>query len=228
MGRGDGTRDVASLHVASMAARKLGRAALRRGLDDIASRDADIGAALARLGYPAPRQSDGGFAALLRIMVSQQLSTRSAAAIWGRLAAAAGPEVTPHSVLALDDAALRGAGLSGRKMEYGRGLAEAVDCGALDLDGLAKLSDEEGIAAISALRGFGRWSAEIYLLFALDRADIWPADDFAVRAALRRLKRLDAMPSRREMDAIAEPWRPWRGYAAIFLWHYYGAATLDN
>ena len=182
MGRGDGTRDVASLHVASMAARKLGRAALRRGLDDIASRDADIGAALARLGYPAPRQSDGGFAALLRIMVSQQLSTRSAAAIWGRLAAAAGPEVTPHSVLALDDAALRGAGLSGRKMEYGRGLAEAVDCGALDLDGLAKLSDEEGIAAISALRGFGRWSAEIYLLFALDRADIWPADDFAVRA----------------------------------------------
>ena len=89
------------------------------------------------------------------------------------------------------------------------------------------LPEEEAIAAISALRGFGRWSAEIYLLFALGRADIFPADDLGLQIGMQRLKGLEARPKRKAMDALAEPWRPLRGCGAIFLWHYYGSATLD-
>jgi DNA-3-methyladenine glycosylase II len=97
----------------------------------------------------------------------------------------------------------------------------------LDFDALATIPEDEAIAAISALRGFGRWSAEIYLLFALGRADIFPGDDLGLQAGMQKLKRLDARPNRKAMDQLTEPWRPLRGCGAIFLWHYYGAATLD-
>ena len=112
-------------------------------------------------------------------------------------------------------------------MEYGRGLAEAVAGRVLDLEALADHAEEAAIAAISALRGFGRWSAEIYLLFALGRTDSFPGDDLAVQIGMQRLKGLPLRPDRRQMDALAEPWRPYRGCGVLFLWHYYGAATLD-
>lgn len=206
----------------------LGDRALAAGLDRLAVLDPDIGRALARIGYPGPRQRPPGFATLLRIMTAQQLSTRSAAAIWVRLERACGDEVTPERLLALDHAALRAIGLSGRKVAYGHKLAEAVASGILDLEALAAGPEEDAVAAISALHGFGRWSAEIYLLFALGRADAWPADDLALQIAVQRLKRLEIRPTRRVMEEAAEPWRPLRGCAAIFLWHYYGAATLDD
>jgi DNA-3-methyladenine glycosylase II len=209
-------------------AHPLSAAALAEGVDRLARRDADVARALERVGYPAPRQREPGFATLLRIMVAQQLSTKSAAAIWGRLEAACGDAVTARRYLELEDAAFRTVGFSRQKMAYGRALAELVESGALDLEELAAMPEEDAIAAISALRGFGRWSAEIYLLFALGRADIFPADDLGLQVGMQRLKRLTARPNRKAMDALAEAWRPLRGCGAIFLWHYYGAATLDE
>jgi DNA-3-methyladenine glycosylase II len=200
---------------------------LAAAIDRLAGVDPDIAAALERIGYPLPRLREPGFATLLRIMVAQQVSTRAAAAIWDRLELACAPAVSAERFLGLEDTALRAIGLSRRKMEYGRGLAEAVAGRVLDLDALADQAEEAAIAAISALRGFGRWSAEIYLLFALGRTDSFPGDDLAVQIGMQRLKGLPARPDRRQMDALAEPWRPYRGCGALFLWHYYGAATLD-
>jgi DNA-3-methyladenine glycosylase II len=201
---------------------------LRRGIDRLAEVDRDVARALERIGYPAPRQREPGFATLLRIMVAQQLSTKSAAAIWARLEAACGPAVTAARVLELDEVAFRTIGFSRQKTAYCRSLAEAIAGGALDVEALAMMPEEDAIAAISALRGFGRWSAEIYLLFALGRADTFPADDLGLQAGMQKLKRLEMRPTRKTMDQLAEPWRPLRGCGAIFLWHYYGAATLDE
>ncbi|HEX5796749.1 MAG TPA: hypothetical protein VFY19_12975 [Geminicoccaceae bacterium] len=202
-------------------------AALAEGVDALAAIDRDVARALERVGYPAPRQREPGFATLLRIMVAQQLSTRSAAAIWARVEEACQPLVTAERFFSLGEEAFRAIGFSRQKMAYGRGLAAAVASGALDLEALAGVPEEEAIAAISALRGFGRWSAEIYLLFALGRADVFPADDLGLQIGMQRLKGLAARPNRKALDQLAEPWRPWRGCGAIFLWHYYGAATLD-
>jgi DNA-3-methyladenine glycosylase II len=200
---------------------------LAAAIDRLAGIDADIAAAVARIGYPIPRLRAPGFATLLQIMVAQQISVRAAAAIWARTVEACGAAVSAERFLALDDVALRAIGLSRRKMAYGRGLAQAVTSGALDLDSLAVRPEAEAAAAISALHGFGRWSAEIYLLFALGRTDSFPGDDLAVQVGMQRLKGLDLRPNRKQMDALAEPWRPWRGCAALLLWHVYGAATLD-
>ena len=202
--------------------------ALAEGIDRLAQIDEDVARALERVGYPAPRQREPGFATLLRIMVAQQLSTRSAAAIWARVEQACLPLVTAESFLALEEATFKVIGFSRQKMAYGRSLAEAVASGALDLAALATLPEEEAIAAIAAQRGFGRWSAEIYLLFALGRADIFPGDDLGLQVGMQRLKRLEARPNRKAMAELAEPWRPLRGCGAIFLWHFYGAATLDE
>lgn len=201
---------------------------LADAIDRLAAIDRDIRVAVERIGYPIPRLRPPGFATLLRIMVSQQVSVRAAAAIWGRLETACDDKAEPERFLALDDAALRTVGLSGRKIDYGRGLAQAIVDGSLDLDGLVSLSEDDAIAEICKLKGFGRWSAEIYLLFALSRGDSWPGDDLAVQVGMQRLKGLEARPDRKLMDELAEPWRPLRGCAAILLWHIYGAATLDG
>ena len=206
----------------------LSQTVLIEGLDRLAEADPAVARALERVGYPAPRQREPGFATLLRIMVAQQLSTKSAAAIWARLEAACGPAVTAERFLALEEPDFKAIGFSRQKTAHGRSLAEAVARGALDLPALATLPEEDAIAAIAALRGFGRWSAEIYLLFALGRVDVFPADDLGLQVGMQRLKRLDARPNRKIMDQLAAPWRPLRGCGAIFLWHYYGAATLDE
>jgi DNA-3-methyladenine glycosylase II len=164
---------------------------------------------------------------LLRIILAQKVSTASAAAIWRKLEVALGGEVTPDRFLGLDDAALRAAGFSGRKADYARGLCRAMAGGNLDVAGLALLEEEAAIEALVRLRGFGRWSAEIYLLFALGRADVFPADDLAVQIAYQRLKGLDARPAPKALRKMTESWRPYHGAAAVFLWHFYGAATLD-
>ena len=201
---------------------------LRAMLDTLAAGDPDLRHALVRVGYPASRQRDPGFATLLRIILAQQVSTASAAAIWRKLEAALQGKVTPARLLALDDAALRAAGFSARKAQYARGLCAGVTTGALDIAGLALLEEEAAIDTLVALRGFGRWSAEIYLLFALGRADVFPADDLAIQIAIQRLRGLAARPGGKLARELAEPWRPYRGAAAVFLWHYYGAATLDE
>ena len=202
-------------------------ATLRRHLDRLAGGDPELRAALERLGYPAPRVRQPGFATLLQIMTAQQLSTRAAAAIWGRLEAALAPAVTAERFLALDDPALRAIGFSQRKTAHARLLAQAIVAGELDLERLALGPDDVLIEAIRAQKGFGRWSAEIYLLFALQRMDVFPADDLALQIGLQRLRGLTSRPDPKAARALAEVWRPARGAAAIFLWHLDGAATLD-
>ena len=194
--------------------------ALAAPLRTLARRDADIRAAYRWCGLPATRRHDPGFAGLLRIIMAQQLSAASAQAIIGRLESAATPLV-PESFLALDEEALRRIGLSRQKVRYGRALAEDVMVGRIDFAAVAALDDEAAIERLSQVSGVGRWSAEVYLLFALRRPDIWPADDLAVRAALQRLKRLPERPLRAEMMALGEGWRPYRSAAARLLWHFY-------
>lgn len=199
--------------------------AIAAALDALAGRDTDIARMVAEVGYPEPRVRAPGFATLLDIIVGQQVSVQSAAAIRGRLKEAADP-LTPDTFLALDDAALRGIGFSRRKVEYGRLLAQDILEGRFDPDGLSALDDEAILAEIVARKGLGRWSAEIYMLFALGREDVWPADDLAVQVAVQKLKGMDARPDRAAMEEVAEVWRPYRGAAALLMWHIYRKAAL--
>ena len=201
---------------------------LRSALERLAESDLEVRRAIERVGYPSPRIRPPGFATLLRIIVAQQVSTRAAATIQGRIERAMGEQVEPEILLGLPVDALRGCGLSGRKAAYARQLAAAIVEGRLMLGDLHAAPDEEVVKALTALPGFGRWSAEIYLLFALGREDVLPADDLALQIAYQRLKKLDGRPNDKVFRALASAWSPWRGAAAVFLWHYYGAATLDG
>jgi DNA-3-methyladenine glycosylase II len=178
--------------------------------------------AVANKGHPAPRISERGFATLLRTILGQQVSVASAAAVYRKLEALVGDPGDPHTILAASDETLRAAGLSRQKASYARSLAEEVTSGRLDLDHLPA-DDEEAIAQLVRVKGIGRWSAEIYLLFAEGREDVWPAGDLAVQIEVGRLLGHDERPSEKLTRALAEAWRPHRGALAIFTWHHYGA-----
>ncbi len=198
---------------------------IRIALDKVAKSDTDIREALKVVGYPVERRSGGpSYEHLLRIINGQQLSVKSAAAIFGRVEAAMGT-VVPKNFLNKSDEELRACGLSRQKIEYGRILSQAVLDGFKPKD-LIKKSDEEVLEAITALKGFGRWSAEMFLMFSLGRPDVWPADDLAVQEAVKRLKGLKKRPGTKKMDAIAKPWRPHRSAVAVFLWHFYSNAPF--
>jgi len=193
---------------------------LETSIRNVAERDAHVREALLAVGLPEPRGRPSGFPALLRIMVAQQLSVKAAATIHGRLEALLG-EITPANLLAQPDEALRAAGLSRQKAAYAKALAETCANGDLDFSTIGSLSDDEAITVISGVKGFGRWSAEIYLMFCEGRPDIWPSADLGLQAGLHRLKALAARPTPRETLTLVESWRPHRSAMAIFLWHYY-------
>jgi len=193
---------------------------LRPALEALAARDPDIARHYALCGLPPLRRRPVGFAGLAQIIAAQQVSAASANAIVGRLEAALRP-LTAEGFLELDEAALKAIGLSRPKMRYCRALAEDLLAGRIDLDGLAGLDDEAAIEHLTRAKGIGVWSAEVYLLFALRRPDVWPAGDLAVQVAVQRVKGLEARPNVAEMRALAEPWRPHRSAAARFLWHLY-------
>ena len=203
----------------------LNAAALRQGIDAIAAREPGIARALDAAGYPEPRIRQRGYATLLRTIVGQQVSVAAAASVWNRLEALLGEGLSPETLLAAEFEALRACGLSRQKQGYARSLCELVIAGTLDLDALPE-DDEDAIARLVLIKGIGRWSAEIYLLFAEGRPDIWPAGDLAVQAGLHKILGLEARPSEREARAIAEDWRPHRGAAAIFTWHCYNNPAL--
>jgi DNA-3-methyladenine glycosylase II len=166
------------------------------------------------------RPKTGAYDTLVRALVGQQLSTKAAATIHGRLLDAFGGETpTPEQLLKADPQDLRAVGLSGRKVEYLRDLGAHVRDGRLDLDRLATESDEEIIEQITAVRGFGRWSAEMFLMFHLERPDVLPVGDLGIRAAIKNEYGLDELPAPAEMERIAERWRPHRTLACIYLWH---------
>ncbi len=193
---------------------------LRSSLDALALIETRFGRAIAQVGYPEPRVRDRGYETLLRTIVGQQVSFKAADAVWGKLAAALGDTARPEILLMQSEEALRACGLSRQKQGYARSLAELVSSGALDLHNLPA-DDEEAIALLTQIKGIGRWSAEIYLLFAEGRPDIWPAGDLAVQIDVGNIMELPERPSEKQVRAIGEAWRPYRGAAAIFAWHHY-------
>lgn len=199
--------------------------AIREGLDHIAARNPAMARAIERVGYPEPRIRSTGYATLLRTIVGQQVSVAAAASVWNKLEALLGEDLPPRDLLAADFDALRACGLSRQKQGYTRSLCELVVSGELDLDALP-VDDEEAIAELVKIKGIGRWSAEIYLLFAEGRPDIWPAGDLAVQVGLGKLLGLAERPSEKETRILAEDWRPHRGAAAIFTWHCYNNPAL--
>jgi DNA-3-methyladenine glycosylase II len=193
---------------------------LNAALDALAGIEPAFAVALQRAGYPEPRVRDRGYATLLRTIIGQQVSVAAAQSIWNKLEAQIGDLTDPATVAAASDEQLRAAGLSRQKASYARSLAEEVTSGRLDFAQLSK-DDEEAIAQLVAIKGIGRWSAEIYLLFAEGRPDIWPAGDLAVQIEIGRILGHDERPPEKLMRDLAEAWRPHRGAAAILAWHHY-------
>lgn len=195
---------------------------LQASLDALAALEPRFADAISATGYPEARIRDPGYTTLLRTIVGQQVSVAAAASVWNKLEALLGEGCAPEKLIAQDFDALRACGLSRQKQGYARSLAELVITGALPLDALPA-DDEEAIAYLTQVKGIGRWSAEIYLLFAEGRPDIWPAGDLAVQEGVGRLLNMEARPSEKDIREIAESWRPHRGAAAIFTWHIYAA-----
>jgi DNA-3-methyladenine glycosylase II len=158
------------------------------------------------------------FGALLRPLVGQQISTKAARAIYLRMLGLFDGPPTPEAMLALTEADLRGIGFSRRKVEYAHDLAAHALDGSLELDRLGELGDEEVIAEIVAVRGFGRWTAEIFLIMHLGRPDVVVSGDLGIQRAIMIEDRLEAMPTPKEVEARAEPWRPNRSLACLYLW----------
>lgn len=198
---------------------------IKQGLDSVAAVEPGIARALERAGYPEPRIRERGHVTMMRTIVGQQVSVAAAASMWRKFEDFAGPGFEAGRVLSADFDTLRACGLSRQKQGYMRSLCELVAEDQLDFDALPA-DDEEAIAQLTRIKGIGRWSAEIYLLFAEGRPDIWPAGDLAVQAGLAKLLDLDERPSEKRTREMAEAWRPHRGALAIFTWHCYNNPAL--
>jgi len=198
-------------------------------------RDPILAVAIKRLGPcgMAGRQHHDHFTALTRAIVSQQLSTKAAATIFGRLAALFPDNAvtSAEAVARLDDAALRGVGLSGQKVGYLRDLSARIIDRRLDLDALEGLPDDEVIERLTAVKGFGRWTAEMFLMFRLHRPDVLPVGDLGIVKAVQQLYRLRKRPDSKRLLKIGESWRPYRSVACWYLWqtlHQPAAPTIDR
>lgn len=199
-------------------------AGARAGLKRLVKLDRDLAGIEAAAGPLPWRRRPDGFPGLLQAIVGQQISNQAAAAIWGRVAQLPGV-LEPAGLLLLSDEALRGAGLSRPKVAHARSLAAAFAEGRLSTAGLAAMEDEAAIATIASVRGLGRWTAEVYLLFALGRHDVFPAGDLALAASAAHLKGLESRPAPAVLRALAEEWRPYRALAARLLWHHWRFVT---
>lgn len=198
---------------------------IRASLDELGRREPAMARALERAGYPEPRIRQTGYGTLMRTIVGQQVSVAAATSMWNKFEAHIGADLCVDKVLASDFDQLRACGLSRQKQGYLRSLCELVASGELDFDSLPA-DDEEAITRLTQIKGIGRWSAEIYLLFAEGRPDIWPAGDLAVQAGLHKLLDLPERPSEKATREMAEAWRPHRGATAIFTWHCYNNPAL--
>jgi DNA-3-methyladenine glycosylase II len=175
---------------------------------------------LGSAGEPRFRRRRNGFGTLLHIILEQQVSIDAAAAMYRRLADTCRP-LSPESFLGLDEATLKRCGFSRQKIGYARDLAAKVASGALDFTRLEADDDEAALATLLGLKGIGRWSAEIYLIFALGRADVWPASDLGLKVAVADRLGLAPKPGEAELRQLAEAWRPWRSVAACLFWQSY-------
>ena len=192
---------------------------LKASLDALARIEPAFARTLKEIGYPEPRIRPRGHETLLRAIVSQQVSIKAAAAILAKVEAATGGIADPANIARTSDADLRAAGLSRQKIAYVKSLADNILSHRLDFAHLPE-DDEEAIAALTHVKGIGRWTAEVYLLFAEGRPDIFPAGDLAVQVELGRILSLPDRPTEKKVRELAEPWRPHSGAAAIFAWHH--------
>jgi DNA-3-methyladenine glycosylase II len=195
---------------------------LHASLDALATREKAFARVLDTHGKPEPRLSEPGVETLLRTIVGQQVSVQAARSMWNKLIARLGQPVDLQKLMESSDGELREAGLSRQKAGYARSLAGLVLSGELDLAHLPE-DDEEAIAHLIKIKGIGRWSAEIYLLFAEGRGDVWPAGDLAVQIEIGKLLGLDGKPTEKQLRELAESWRPHRGAAAVLAWHSYNS-----
>ena len=198
---------------------------LGRSLSALAERESAFARVLDKHGPPKPRASEPGVETLLRTIVGQQVSVAAARSMWNKLSARFGQPVDLQKLLDASDEEMREAGMSRQKAGYLRSLAGLVLSGELDLAHLPE-DDEEAIAQLTMIKGIGRWSAEIYLLFAEGRRDVWPAGDLAVQIEIGKLMGLEGKPTEKQLRELAEKWRPHRGAAAVLAWHSYNAPPL--
>jgi DNA-3-methyladenine glycosylase II len=198
---------------------------IKKHVQALAKREPAFARVIEQHGVPEPRSSEPGAHTLLRTIVGQQVSVAAARSMWSKLEAAFGSPPDLGRLLAATDEELRAAGMSRQKSGYIRSLAELVLSGELDLDALPE-DDEEAIALLTRIKGIGRWSAVIYLLFAEGRPDVFPAGDLAVMIELGELLGLPDKPSEKHLRELAEPWRPYRGAAAVLAWHSYNSSVL--
>lgn len=198
---------------------------IKDGLDFVAGQEPAIAKALAVAGYPETRVRPTGYKTLLRTIVGQQVSVAAATSMWNKLEAELGEEFGTADLLSRDFDTLRACGLSRQKQGYARSLCELVEAGEVNFDDLPA-DDEAAIEELTKIKGIGRWSAEIYLLFAEGRPDIWPAGDLAVMAGLGKILGLEERPDEKATRALAQSWRPHRGATAIFTWHCYNNPAL--
>jgi len=187
---------------------------------ELSNQDPDLAHLLDTLGTPPQWFREPGFATLLYIILEQQVSLQSAKAVYTRLNDLIAP-LTPENFLTLDDATLKDIGFSRQKSAYGRNLAHTIVDGTLDLERLSALDDEAVSAALTAIKGIGPWTANIYLLMALRRPDIWPVGDLALAISVQEVKKLEKRPTHPALTKMAEAWQPWRSVAAHLFWHYY-------
>ena len=199
----------------------LGRATLLVGVRELTARDRRLSRIVDRHGPPPLWARPRGFATLVRIILEQQVSLASAAALFARLGRQLDGGVTADAVRAAGEPGLRALGVTRQKAAYVFALAERIASGALPLETLGRLPDDEAAALLTAVRGVGPWTASIYLLMALRRPDVWPPGDLALHKALARLRGRRELPTSDEAHAIAARWRPWRAVAARILWHGY-------
>jgi DNA-3-methyladenine glycosylase II len=197
---------------------RLNDARLREGMDYLAQVDPRFAEARATYGDPPLRTAEEGFSALLRSIMGQQVSVFAARAIWDRLATAVNP-VTPENLLKLSDEELRACGLSNNKVKFARSLALDTVERRIVFEDLPALEDEALVAMLTRAKGIGRWTAEIYMMFALGRPDVMPANDLGLIAGAQQLLKLRNRPEPERLLKLAKPWRPWRSVAAMFLWH---------
>ena len=201
------------------------RDSLDAGLNHLAAAEPAFAEVLDRLGRPEPRVSEPGVNTLLRTIVGQQVSVAAARSMWNKLEGGYGSPPDLQCILKASDEELRALGQSRQKAGYLRSLASLVLSGELDLANLPE-DDEEAIALLTRIKGIGRWSAEIYLLFAEGRPDAFPAGDLAVQIEIGRLLGHETRPSEKMLRVLAEPWAPYRGTAAVLAWHSYNSQVL--
>ena len=201
-------------------------AAIRKALDALAQDHTPVAQAITQVGYPPSRRREHSFESLERIEMGQQLSVKAAATIAQRVDQAVGGALEPTTLLATAPEQLRAAGLSRQKIGYLQSLAEAVIAGDLPIETLPELTDEEVEAAITAVRGFGRWSAHMYMMFSLGRPDVWPSGDLAVRVGFGRIMGWKDRPDEKKVIDEGGAFAPHRSALALLCWQFYSEAPL--